>query len=108
MPDVSYVLAALAVAFIITVALRAVPFLLLKPLRESLFVRHMAVWMPAGILFILAAATFRSSAFEGTTHLWQASVAAVVTIGVHLGLGRRTLLSVGAGTVVFVALVNLF
>ena len=107
MPDVSYVLSALAVAFAITVALRAVPFLLLKPLRESLFVRHMAVWMPAGILFILAAATFRSSAFGETVHLWEAAVAAVITIAVHLGFGRRTLLSVGAGTVVFVVLVNL-
>ena len=108
MPEVSYVFSALAVVFVITVSLRAVPFLLLKPLRESLFVRHMAVWMPAGILFVLAAATFRSSAFEGANHLWEASVAALVTIAVHLGLGRRTLLSVGAGTVSFVLLVNLF
>ncbi len=107
MPDVSYVLAAMGIAFAITVALRAIPFLLLKPLRESRFVRNMAVWMPAGILFILAAATFRSSAFEDTTRLWEAAVAAAVTIAVHLGCGRRTLLSVGAGTVVFVALVNL-
>ncbi len=106
MPDVSYVLAAMGIAFVITVALRAVPFLLLKPLRESTFVRNMAVWMPAGILFILAAATFQSSAFEGTTRLWEASVSAAVTVAVHLGCGRRTLLSVGAGTVVFVGLVN--
>lgn len=106
-PDVSYVLAAMGIAFVITVALRAVPFLLLKPLRESRFVRNMAAWMPAGILLILAAATFRSAAFEGPTRLWEAAVAATVTIAVHLGLGRRTLLSVGAGTLVFVLLVNL-
>ncbi len=107
MPDVSYVLAALAIACVITVSLRAVPFLLLKPLRESRFVLHMAVWMPAGILLILALETFRSSAFDGGAHLWQAVVAAAVTVGVHLAFGRRTLLSVGAGTLVFVALVNL-
>lgn len=107
MPDVSYVLAAMGIAFVITVALRAVPFLVLGPLRESQFVRNMAIWMPAGILFILAAATFRSSALDGPTRLWEAAVAATVTVAVHLGCGRRTLLSVGAGTVVFVALVNL-
>ncbi|MEO7589374.1 MAG: AzlD domain-containing protein [Arachnia sp.] len=107
MPDTSYVLAALAIAFAITVALRAIPFLLLKPLRESTFVRHMALWMPAGILCILAATTFRSSAFDQVTHLWEAALAAAVTVAVHLVFGRRTLLSVGAGTAVFVALVNL-
>lgn len=107
MPDVSYVLAAMGIAFVITVGLRALPFLVLKPLRESTFVRNMAIWMPAGILFILAAATFRSSALEGPTRLWEAAVAATVTVAVHLGFGRRTLLSVGAGTAVFVALVNL-
>lgn len=107
MPDTSYVLAALALGFVITVSLRAVPFLLLRPLRESMLVRHMALWMPAGILAILAAVTFRSSAFGEVTHLWEAVVATAVTVAVHLVMGRRTLLSVGAGTVTFVALVNL-
>lgn len=107
MPDTSYIIAALAIGFVITVSLRAVPFLILKPLRESMFVRHMAFWMPAGILFILAATTFRSSAFDETLRLWEAIAASVVTVVVHLALGRRTLLSVGAGTVAFVALVNL-
>ena len=95
------------IAGAITVALRAVPFFVLSPLRESRFVRHMALWMPAGLLLILAAATFRSSAFGETVHLWEAAVAAGVTVAVHLGFGRRTLLSVGAGTATFVALVNL-
>lgn len=107
MPDITYILAALAIAGGITIALRAVPFLLLQPLRESRFVRHMALWMPAGLLLILAAATFRSSAFGDTVRLWEAATAAAVTVVVHLSCGRRTLLSVGAGTATFVALVNL-
>ena len=107
MPDTGYVLAALAIGFVITVSLRAVPFLLLKPLRASTFVSHMALWMPAGILLILAAVTFGSSAFGESAHLWEAVVASAVTVAVHLLLGRRTLLSVGAGTAVFVVLVNL-
>ncbi len=49
--------------------------------------------------------TFRSSASAG--HLLHAAVAAAVTAAVHLTCGRRTLLSVGAGTLVFVGLVNL-
>lgn len=108
MPDLSYFVAALAIGFAITLSLRAIPFLILKPMRESAFVQHMAFWMPAGILFILAAVTFRSSAFGETPHLWEATVAAVVTVVLHLTSGRRTLLSVGAGTATFVLLVNLF
>ncbi|MGO1489281.1 MAG: branched-chain amino acid transporter permease [Arachnia sp.] len=107
MGDTVYIISALAIAGAITVALRVVPFLVLEPLRESRFVRHMALWMPAGLLLILAAATFRSSAFGETVRLWEAAAAASVTVIVHLMLGRRTLLSVGAGTITFVALVNL-
>lgn len=107
MPDITYIVAALIIAGIITVALRAIPFLLLRPLRESTFVRNMVLWMPAGLLLILAASTFRSAAFGATVHLWEAAVAAIVTVVVHLALGRRTLLSVGLGTGTFVALVNL-
>lgn len=107
MPETTYVIAALAIGFVITVSLRAVPFLILKPLRESTFVQHMAFWMPVGILFILAATTFRSSAFDETIRVWEAIVATAITVLVHLAFGRRTLLSVGAGTLTFIALVNL-
>lgn len=105
MPDLGYVIAVLAVAFVITTSLRAVPFAVLKPLRESEVVKATALWMPAGILAILAAATFSTSAFDAH-RLWEAVIAAAVTVGVHLAFGRRTLLSVGLGTAVFVLLVN--
>lgn len=106
-PETGYLLAVLAVVFVITLALRAGPFAVLRPLRESSFVTTMALWMPAGILAILAAATFRGSALSGAGHLGYAMIAAAVTVIVHLCCGRRTLLSVGAGTLAFVALVNL-
>ena len=105
MPDPWYVVAALAIVFVITLALRAVPFAVLEPLSESRFVRTMATWMPVGILAILAAVTFRSSVVAG--HAPHALAAAAVTVVVHLGCGRHTLLSVGAGTLTFVVLVNL-
>ncbi|PYF99126.1 Branched-chain amino acid transport protein AzlD [Georgenia satyanarayanai] len=105
MPEPGYVVAALATVFVITLALRAVPFAILEPLRDSRLVMTMAAWMPAGILAVLAAATFRSSATGG--HLLHAALAAAVTVAVHLTGGRRTLLSVGAGTLTYVALVNL-
>lgn len=108
MPSTGRILAVLATAFAITFALRAVPFAILKPLRRSRFVTTMAAWMPVGILGILAAATFRTTALAGNGRLLHASIAAAVTAAVRLLCGRRTLLSVGLGTGAFVALVNVF
>jgi branched-subunit amino acid transport protein AzlD len=104
-PETSYLLAILGIVFVITFALRAVPFAVLGPLREARLVQSMAGWMPAGVLLILAAATFRSSAADD--RLWQTLVAVAVTAVVHVAGGRRTLLSVGAGTLTFVLLVNI-
>ncbi len=106
MLDRWYIAGVLVVVFAITLVLRAVPFAILEPLKESAFVRRMAVWMPVGILLILAAATFRSSALAGG--VLPAVLAAAITAVVHLTCGRRTLLSVGAGTLTFVLLVNLW
>ncbi|MGO1623003.1 branched-chain amino acid transporter permease [Flaviflexus sp.] len=107
MPELSYLIAVLAIGFVIDFALRGVPFLVLEPLRESDFVGRMAGWMPAGILAILAIATVQSAAEGGGSRLAYALIASAVTVTVHLGFGRRTLLSVSAGTGVFVLLVNL-
>ncbi|AWE41760.1 MULTISPECIES: AzlD domain-containing protein [unclassified Actinobaculum] len=104
MPSTGAILAVVGVAAAITVALRAIPFAILKPLRESRFVSRMAVWMPVGILGILAAATFRTAA-SGAPLLYT-GIAAAVTAAVHLICGRRTILSVAAGTLCFVLLMN--
>lgn len=105
--DAWWFVGALAVCGGITFGLRALPFVALKPLRDSKTVQRLSVWMPAGILAILAAVTFSDFASEPRTALW-AALALTVTVGVHLGFGRRTLLSVGLGTATFVVLVNLF
>ncbi len=123
MPDPWYIVAALALAGGITVALRAVPFAILKPLRESRLVLALGLWMPVGILAILAASTFAGT-FTAVAPdagppgsgarlavdwvlAWKATAAAVVTVAAHLLGGRRTLLSIGLGTLTFVLLVNL-
>lgn len=105
--DVWWFIGTLAVCGGITFGLRALPFAALKPLRDSKTVQRLAVWMPAGILAILAVVTFSDFASEPRRALW-AAIALAVTVGVHLGFGRRTLLSVGLGTATFVVLVNFF
>lgn len=105
--EFSYLALVVAICAGITFALRAVPFAILKPLRESQFVGRMAVWMPAGILAILTASTFSGNVADSKT-LTFALLAVIVTAVVHLMSGRRTLMSVSAGTIVFVSLINLF
>jgi branched chain amino acid efflux pump len=107
MLDPGYIVAVLALTFAITFALRAVPFTVLGALRESTIVRELSVWMPVGILGILAVTAFRGTvlALPGTALF--AVVAVATTIAVHLLFCRRTLLSLGIGTAVYVTLVNL-
>lgn len=118
--SLGYILAVLAIVFVIDFALRALPFAALEPLRESCIVQALARWMPAGVLAILAVATFVGAAWPGqgvslsevdgaSSMRWvPALVATGATIAIHLLSGRRTLWSVGGGTVVFMLLLPVF
>lgn len=105
-PATWYIIAVLAIMFVITFTLRALPFAILSKLRDSKFVNVMALWMPAGILGLLAIVLFYSTASAADTVLWKLLLAVAVTIASHLALGRRTLISIGLGTVTYVVLVN--
>jgi branched-subunit amino acid transport protein AzlD len=106
-PETSYVVAVLAIAFTITFALRATPFAALRALRGSGLAATLAVWLPAGVLGILAASTLRTTITADPSAAPVALAAVAVTAAVHLLAGRRTLLSVGLGTLTYVVLVNL-
>lgn len=107
MPDIWYIIAVLVIVFTVTLALRALPFAALRLLRNSVLVRELALWMPAGILVILAASTLRGQVVTDPGYLLPTMLAVAVTTAAHLLGGRRTLLSVGLGTLTYVALINL-
>ena len=102
-PTLGYLLALLVIVFVIDFTLRALPFKILEPLRDSRFVENMAVWMPPGIMAILVLSTLSQGAQAGGR--W-AALATGVTVAVHLFSGRKLLWSVGAGTVTYIALLN--
>ena len=108
MPDTWYLVAVLAIVFAITLALRAVPFAVLRTLRGSAIVRQLSVWIPVGILAILAATALHGTISEEPRATLDALLAVAATAGIHLTCGRRTILSVGIGTAVYVVLVNAF
>lgn len=107
MSTTTYLIAGVAIAGLITLGLRTLPFAALKPLRTSRFVTAIGRWMPAGILLILAVVVLRDQFVDSGTHWWAVLVATAVTVGVHLAAGRRALLSIAAGTASYVALINL-
>lgn len=105
-PTLAYLLAILVIVFVIDFTLRALPFKILEPLRDSRFVSDMAAWMPPGIMLILVMSTLVDNAHAAGDRSWAALVSAGVTVAVHLLSGRRLLWSVGIGTVCYVALLN--
>ena len=108
MPSTGYLITAILLSGAITIALRSIPFAILKPLRKSHFVQKMGLWMPVGILVILAALTVESVLQDHPGHWWAVPIAAALTVGTHLLFRRRTALSVGAGTACYVALLAVF
>ena len=108
MPSATYLVGVLAIVFTITLALRAVPFAVLRMLRTSRVVQRLAVWMPVGVLAILAVAALHTAVSADPHAAPYALLALAATAGVHLAAGRRTILSVSIGTAVYVVLVNLF
>ena len=108
MPEIWYMIAAVAIGGIITVLLRALPFAILKPLRKSKFVKALGQWMPAGLLVIRAVVMLAGEITARPDKLWVVAVASAVTVATHLFAGRRALLSIFAGTTVYIVLLNFF
>lgn len=108
MSDPVYLIVAVAISGLVTLALRALPFAILKPLRKSRFVKALGRWMPAGILLILAVVVLRGEILSRPGNLWAIPAATAVTVFVHLLGKRRALLSIAAGTACYVLLLNVF
>ena len=102
-PTLGYILAVLLVVFLVDLGLRAIPFLILEPLRESRFVRTMGVW----ILFVLAIVSVQSSLVSAPGKAWATIAASAITVAAHLLGGRRMMVSIAAGTLSYVLFINL-
>ena len=106
MPSTPYVFGVLAIVFSITLSLRAVPFAALGRLRNSAVVQQLSVSMPVGILAILAVTALHNTIAAEPRAALYALLATGVTVAVHFVSRRRTILSVVAGTAVYVVLLN--
>lgn len=107
MPNTAYLIIAIALGGLITVLIRALPFAVLAKLRRSRYVQKLGLWMPVGIMLILAAVT-AADVFIARPHTWWITLVSLgVTVGVHFASKRRTVWSVAAGTACYVTLLHL-
>ncbi|MGN7780722.1 branched-chain amino acid transporter permease [Mycolicibacterium sp. 22603] len=106
MPDTAYIALLVGVAAALTWGLRALPFAALAPMRHSAVVRYLSLHMPLGVMVMLALYTVRDAP-ASTAHqqLWLI-IAIAVTVGLQLWR-RHALLSIFAGTTIYVALMSL-
>ncbi len=103
MPEPGYVAAVVGVAAVLTWGLRAAPFAVLAPMRDSTVVRHLSLHMPLGVMLILAAYTLRDVPTDTALAALPYVAAVAVTVGLHLWR-RNALVSILVGTAVHVAL----
>jgi branched-subunit amino acid transport protein AzlD len=107
MPELSYILAAVAVAAGITWVLRALPFAVLAPLQESRLLPYIGDRLGVGVMIILVIYTLQDLDLVAPSVSIPAAVALAVTIGLHLWRGNM-ILSLLVGTVTHVVLASLW
>ncbi|AWH97595.1 branched-chain amino acid ABC transporter [Dietzia psychralcaliphila] len=87
---------------VVTVALRAAPFVALSRLRDSEVVRYLGLTMPAGVMVVLVVYTLRDTTADLGSWL-PAAAALTLTLAVHLAF-RRAAASIVLGTATFMLL----
>ena len=115
MPSPSYIVLILAVMGVVTLLLRWIPFVFVRTLKNSAFFGFLGRTMPVGVMVALVVyALFArmdllggqsSAVSEDPGGWWAAPAALAVTVGLHLWR-RNSLLSIFAGTALYMVLVN--
>ena len=103
MPDPFYVLTVVLVASAVTWSLRALPFALLAPPRNSELIRFLGDHSPVGVMIALVGYTLRTVAWLDPAIALPILLSVTVTIGLQLWRSNLVL-SLAGGSAVHVAL----
>jgi len=106
MIDTAYALGVLAAMAAVTFGLRALPFLAARFLQSHPLVQRLGRFLPLAIMTLLLIHTLVGSARENPSGPW-AELAAVLTVAGLQWWRRQPLLSILAGTALYVALRNM-
>ncbi|MFZ4622739.1 MAG: branched-chain amino acid transporter permease [Rhodoferax sp.] len=105
MISTSHALGALAAMALVTFGLRALPFLAARFLQSHPAVQRLGRFLPLAIMTLLLLHTLAGSARQNPSGPW-AELAAVATVVVLQWWRRQALLSILAGTALYVLLRN--
>jgi len=106
MIDTTYALGVLAAMAAVTFGLRALPFLAARFLQSHPLVQRLGRFLPLAIMTLLLLHTLVGSAKENPSGPW-AELAAVATVMALQWWRRQPLLSILAGTALYVLLRNM-
>lgn len=107
MADTWYLAGFIAVATLATFATRVIPFLFFQRHTEHPLVRHLGRYLPAAVMALLATVFLHSSAtWNSSLPGLDALLPAILVVVVHLWR-RNALLSIAAGTIAYMAIVQL-
>jgi branched-subunit amino acid transport protein AzlD len=99
MPEAPYVAAAIAVAAVVTLALRAAPFATAR-LRDSSTVRRLGRHLPSGVMVILVVYLLRDTPVHPAVAALPTIAGVAVTVAVHLWR-RQALASIVVGSLAY-------
>lgn len=105
MIDITYALGVLAAMTVVTFGLRALPFLAARFLQSHPLVQRLGRFLPLAIMTLLLLHTLVGSAGQNPSGPWAELVAVVTIMGLQWWR-RHALLSILAGTLLYVALRN--
>lgn len=103
--DTPYALGVLAAMAVVTFGLRALPFLAARFLQSHPLVQRLGRFLPLAIMTLLLLHTLVGSARDNPSGPW-AELAAVATVVLLQWWHKHALLSILAGTVLYVLLRN--
>ena len=95
-----------AVIALVTIALRFLPFLLLRGRETPKFIAYLGTVLPYAIMGMLVVYCLRNLSFAAVGTFLPEILACGLVIGVHIWK-RNTLLSILSGTVLYMVLVQL-
>lgn len=104
--SLTYVVQVIAVMAVVTLLLRAAPFLVSRWIRHWPIIQRLGLFLPLVIMTLLLLHSLRGSMGENPAGAWQEVLAAALAIGLQWFL-RRPLLSILGATLFYVALRNI-
>ena len=107
MINISHTIMVIAVAAVITAALRFIPFLVFGGKKEPpACINYLGKVLPGAIMAMLVVYCLKGVSFQSVSGFMPELLACLVTAGLHVWR-RNTLLSIVAGTVSYMLLVQL-